>query len=84
MVETVRGQSLKRGQLLTEKMMLQGYNESSLTPSFHKFQGRYNTYNNIVFVYKLKLSRMLNDLFHTFCWTVVPLLTLAMGNPVYT
>ena len=26
---------------------------------------------------------MLNDLFHTFCWIVVLLLTLTMGNPVY-
>jgi hypothetical protein len=73
MVET-----MKRCQLLTKKLMLRGYNESSLTPSFHK----YGHYNNL-FDYKLTLSRMLNDLFHTFRWTVVLLLTLTTGNPVY-
>ena len=33
---------LKRGQLLTKKLMMQGYNESRLKSSFRKFYGRYN------------------------------------------
>jgi hypothetical protein len=32
----------KRGRLLTNKLMLQGYNESRLKSSFRKFYGRYN------------------------------------------
>ena len=32
---------LKRGHLLTKKLMLQGYNESRLKSSFRKFYGRY-------------------------------------------
>ena len=32
---------LKRGQLLTKKLMLQVYNESRLKSSFRKFYGRY-------------------------------------------
>jgi hypothetical protein len=48
--------------LLTSKMMLQGYNESRLKPSFLKFYGRYN---GIVSCYKLSLAHMLNDMFHT-------------------
>jgi hypothetical protein len=31
----------KRGRLLTNKLMLQGYNESRLKSSFRKFYGRY-------------------------------------------
>ena len=33
--------TLKRGQLLTKKLMLQGYNESRLKSSFRKFYGRF-------------------------------------------
>ena len=55
---------LRRGQLLTKKLMLQGYNESRLKSSFRKFYGRYN---DLVCDYKLSLSHMLTDLFHTFC-----------------
>jgi hypothetical protein len=44
--------------------MLQGYNESRLKSSFHKFYGRYN---DIVCDYKSSLAHMLNDLFHTIC-----------------
>jgi hypothetical protein len=54
----------KRGKLLTKKLMLQGYNESSLESSFRKFYGRYN---DLVCDYKLSLAHMLNDLFHTIC-----------------
>ena len=55
---------LRRGQLLTKKLMLQGYNESRLKSSFRKFYGRYN---DLVCDYKLSLSHMLTDLFHTLC-----------------
>jgi hypothetical protein len=52
----------KRGKLLTNKLMLQGYNESRLKSSFLKFCSRYN---DLVCDYKLSQSHMLNDLFHT-------------------
>ena len=52
---------LKRGQLLTKMLMLQGYNESRLKWSFRKFYGRYN---DLVCGYKLSLSHMLTNLFH--------------------
>jgi hypothetical protein len=54
----------KRGKLLTNKLMLQGYDESRLNSSFHKFHGRYN---ELVCIYKLSQAHMLNDLFHTIC-----------------
>ena len=54
----------KQGKLLTNKLMLQGYNESRLKSSFRKFYGRYNV---LVCDYKLSLTHMLNDLFHTIC-----------------
>jgi hypothetical protein len=54
----------KRGKLLTKKLMLQGYNESRLKSSFSKLYGRYN---DLVSDYKLSLTHMLNDLFHTIC-----------------
>ena len=40
----------KRGKLLTNKLMLQGYNESRLKSSFLKFYGRYN---DLICDYKL-------------------------------
>ena len=55
---------LKRGQLLTKKLMLQAYNESRFKSSFRKFYGRYN---DLVCDYKFSLSHMLTDLFHTLC-----------------
>ena len=54
----------KRGRLLTNKLILQGYNESRLKSSFRKFYGRYN---DLVCGYNLSLAHMLNDLFHTIC-----------------
>jgi hypothetical protein len=54
----------KRGKLLTNKLMLQGYNEFRLKSSFHKFYGRCN---DLVYGYKLALNQMLNDFFHTLC-----------------
>jgi hypothetical protein len=50
----------KRSKLLTNKLILQGYNESRLKSSFRKFYGRYN---DVVCDYKLSLAHMLNDLF---------------------
>jgi hypothetical protein len=55
---------LKRGKLLTNKLMLQGYNESCLKSSFCKFYGHYN---DLVCDYKLPLAHMLDDLFLTIC-----------------
>ena len=54
----------KRGKLLTNKLMLQGYNESRLKSSFRQFYGRYNDF---VCGYNLSLAHMLNNLFHTIC-----------------
>jgi hypothetical protein len=54
----------KRGKLLTNKLMLQNYNESRLKSQFRKFCSRYN---DLVCNYKLSLAHMLNDLFHTIC-----------------
>jgi hypothetical protein len=56
----------KWGNLLTKKLMLQGYqyNESRLRSSFRKF---YVRYNDLVCDYKLSLAHMLNDLLHTIC-----------------
>jgi hypothetical protein len=54
----------KRSKPLTKKLMLQDYNESRLKSSFCKFYGRYN---DLVCDYKLSLTHMLNDLFHTIC-----------------
>ena len=58
--------------------MLQGYNESRLKSSFRKFYG-----NDLVCDYKLSLSHMLTDLFHTLCYTVIFVLDLTTGDPVY-
>jgi hypothetical protein len=57
--------------------MLQGYNESRIKSSFPNF---YGSYNDLVYVcdYKLPMAHMLNDL-----KTVVSILALTMGNPVY-
>jgi hypothetical protein len=60
--------------------MLQGYNESRLKSSFRKF---YSRYNDLVCDHKLSLAHMLNDLFHTICYTVISILALTTGNPVY-
>jgi hypothetical protein len=67
----------KRSKLLTKKL-LQGYNQSRLKSSFHKFYGRYN---DLVCDYKLSLGHMLNDLFHFPFRLSFPYLTT--GNLVY-
>ena len=55
---------LKRGMLLTNKLIKQDYQQSRLKSSFRKFYGRYN---DLVSKYNLPLSQMLNDVFHTIC-----------------
>jgi hypothetical protein len=59
---------------------LQGYNESCLKSSFRKFYGHSN---DIVCHYKLSLAHILNDLFHTLCYTINSILASTTGNPVY-
>jgi hypothetical protein len=71
---------LKRGKLLTIKLMLQGYIECPLKSSFRKF---YSRYDDLVCEYKLSSVHMLKDLFHTLSWTVISILALATGDPVY-
>jgi hypothetical protein len=63
-----------------KKVVLQGYNELPLNSSIHKF---YCRYNDLVHNYKSILAYMLNDLFHTCCYTVVPILVLTNVIPVY-
>jgi hypothetical protein len=74
------GDFSERGGLLTRGLMLQGCNESRLKSSFRKVYGRCS---GLVCDYKLSLKRVLNDLFHTICWTVISILALTTGNPVY-
>jgi hypothetical protein len=70
----------KRGKLLTNKLTLQGYNEFRSKLSFCKFYGRYQ---DLVCDCKLSLAHMLDDLFHTICSTVIPILALTTDKPVY-
>ena len=53
---------LNRGRLLTDKLIIQGFLESRLMSAFRKFYGRYN---DLIHNYKLSLSHMLSDIFHT-------------------
>ena len=55
-------QFLSRSRLLTDKLMLQGFLQSRLMSAFRKFYGRYN---DLIYNYKLSLSHMLSDIFHT-------------------
>ena len=55
-------QFLSRNSLLTDDLMLQGILQSSLMSAFCKFYGRYN---DLIYNYKLSLSHMLSDIFHT-------------------
>jgi hypothetical protein len=68
----------KRGKLLIKNLMLQG--DHALKSSFRKFYGRYN---DLVCDYKLSLAHLLNDLFHTICYTVISILTLTTGNHIH-
>ena len=57
-------QFLNRGKLLTDKLLLQGFQQSRLKTVFRKFYGRYN---KLVYQYDLPLSQMLSDVFHSHC-----------------
>jgi hypothetical protein len=51
-----------RDRLLTDKLMLHGFLQSRLMSAFRKFYGRYN---DLIHSYKLSLSHMLSDIFHS-------------------
>ena len=55
-------QFLVRGNLLTNKLMSQGFQLSRLQAAFRKFYGRYN---DLICSYNLSLGHMLSDMFHT-------------------
>ena len=57
-------QVLNRGKLLTDKLLLQGFQQSRLKAAFRKF---YDRYNNLVYQYDLPLGQMLSDLCHSHC-----------------
>jgi hypothetical protein len=57
-----------RGRLLTDKLMLQGFLQSRLMSAFRKF---YDRYNDLIYNYKLSLSYMLSDIFHTNSYTLL-------------
>ena len=46
----------------TNKLMPQGFLQPCLMSAFHKFFGRYN---DQIYKYKLSLSHMLSEIFHT-------------------
>jgi hypothetical protein len=54
-------QFLIRGNLLTGKLMSQGFQLSRLQAAFRKFYGRYN---DLICSYNLSLGHMLSDMFH--------------------
>jgi hypothetical protein len=60
--------------------MLQGYSEPRLKSPTGKFHSHYNY---LICDYKLSLPQMLNDLLHALSITVVSILALTTGNPVY-
>jgi hypothetical protein len=70
----------KRGKVLTKKVIFEVYNEPHLKSSFRKLYGLYNDFDCN---YKLSLAYTLSDLFHTLCQTVVFILALTTGDPVY-
>ena len=51
-------------ELLGEKLLSQGYEESRLKSTFRIFFGRYN---DLICKYQVHLSGMLTDLFQTSC-----------------
>jgi hypothetical protein len=48
---------LRRGRLLIDKLMLQGFLQPSLMSTFHKFVDRYN---DLIYIYKLSLIYMIS------------------------
>ena len=57
-------QFLNRDKLLTDKLLLQGFQQSRLKAAFRKFYGRYN---NLEYQYDLSFSQMLSDVFYSHC-----------------
>jgi hypothetical protein len=55
-------QFMSMGRLMTDKLMLQGFLQSCLMSAFHKFCG---CYTDLIDNYKLFLSHVLSDIFHT-------------------
>jgi hypothetical protein len=55
-------QCLSRSRLLKDKLMLQGFVQSRLMSAFRRF---YDHFNDLIHNYKLLLSYMLSDIFHT-------------------
>jgi hypothetical protein len=55
-------QFLFRGNLLTDKLMSQGFQLHRLQAAFCKFDGRYN---DLICPYNLSVCHMLSDMFHT-------------------
>jgi hypothetical protein len=51
-----------RGRLLTDKLIIQEFLQSRLMSAFRKF---YSRYNDLIHNYKLSLSHMLTDIFHS-------------------
>jgi hypothetical protein len=51
-----------RGRLLTNKLIIQGFLQSRLMSAICKF---YDRYNDPIHNYKLSLSHMLSDIFHS-------------------
>jgi hypothetical protein len=79
-LHSIARHNTRRLKQLAKKLVLQGYNESRLKSSFCNF---YSRCNDLVCDYKLPLAHMLNDLFHTFCSTVISILALTIGNHLY-
>jgi hypothetical protein len=73
-------QYMSRGRLLTDKLILQLFLQSHLMSAFCKFCGRYN---DRMYNYKLSLSHMLSDIFHTNSWTVLGTLPLIADNSAF-
>jgi hypothetical protein len=67
---------LSRGRQLTDKLMLQGFLQSSLRSEFRKFY-------DLIYNYKLSLSHLLSDIFHTNIFTTLGTLTLTADNPAF-
>ena len=62
---------LKRGKLLTNKLMKQEDQQSRLKSSFRKFFEFYGRYNDLVSKLNLSLSQMVTDVFNTKCLSII-------------
>jgi hypothetical protein len=66
-------QILNRGRLLTDKLIIEGFLQYRLMSAFSKI---YSYYNDLIPIYKLSLSHMLCDIFHSNRKTTLGTLTL--------